>query len=70
MKVYGGSRRIEPPILNIDTKWKLVFAFTPHQLYPRERNLATHWVGATEGPPPGLVFLSRNFSRSLKHEIF
>jgi len=34
MKMYWGSRRIAPRILNHDTRWRWVVSFTPRLLYP------------------------------------
>jgi len=32
------SRGIAPPILNLDSRWSLVFSFTPRPLYPGARS--------------------------------
>ena len=39
MKVYKRSRGINPPILNSDTRWKLVINFSPGNFTPGKENL-------------------------------
>jgi len=38
MKVYWGTVRVAPRILNLGTRWKWVVRFTPRLLYPRVKD--------------------------------
>jgi hypothetical protein len=39
MKAYKGSGSVNPLILNLGARWRLVVNFMPWPLYPRERIL-------------------------------
>jgi hypothetical protein len=43
MKVYRGSRRITPFIINLGSRWKWVVNFTPRPLYSLGNNPRTRW---------------------------
>jgi hypothetical protein len=40
-------------ILNLGTRCRWVFSFTPRSLYPREEIPDTHWLGGRVGPKAG-----------------
>jgi hypothetical protein len=69
MKVYCGSGGLAPPILDLDTRWRLVVSFTPlplysegkSHLYPVDRGLGGPQSRSGRGgeeknyqPPPGI----------------
>ena len=44
MKVYRGSRRIAPFIINLGSRWKWVVNFTPRPLYSLGNKPRTRWM--------------------------
>jgi hypothetical protein len=54
MKSYWGSGCKAPPILNLSSRWRRVFNFTPRSLNPREKSHRFSWLGGWMGPRSGL----------------
>jgi hypothetical protein len=61
MKIYG-VWKYGSSILDLVSRWRWVFGFTPRQLYPRERYTCTHCVGGWWVPQPVWTLCSREKS--------
>jgi hypothetical protein len=47
---HMGKWRYSSTILDLGTRWRWVFSFTPLPLYPWGKSPGTHWIGGWVGP--------------------
>jgi hypothetical protein len=49
---YSGNGSVSPRILNIGTRCRRMFSFTPRLFYPRGKTPCTHWIRGWVGKIP------------------